>query len=172
MNGKIMQKQNISVRHLTDLLCSLTVLMVPVTLTAVLSTGSLLAGNAGDGWAVCCFLMTALVWAGAVVCTKTRFLGKPMPKTGLVLSAALTLSVLFYTLAFAMEMEVIGFRTALWALGRLIGAPAAVSVRGAGILFGGVMEGTAAMLTCAVYLVIALAAAIPVRGKRRQETSK
>ena len=168
MSGKTLQKKPVSVRALTDLLCAMTVLLVPVTLTAVLSTFSLFAGNTGSVWAVCCTLLTVLCWTGAVVCTKTRFLGKPMPKTGLVLSAVLTLSVLFYALAFAMEKEAIGFRPALWALGRLLGAPAAVSAEGVGILFGGVMEGTAAMLTCAVYLVIALVAAIHA-GKRIQK---
>lgn len=167
MNEKTMQKKTLSVRGLTDLLCSLTVLMLPVVLTAVLSTCSLFAGNAGRGWDVCVCLLVTFCWAGAVVCTKTRLFGSPMPRTGLVLSAVLTLSVLFYALAFVMEQEAIGFRPALWALGRLLGAPAAVSAEGVGVLFGGVMEGTAAMLTCAVYLVIALAAAIPA-GKRKK----
>lgn len=93
-----------------------------------------------------------------------------MPKTGLVLSAMLFFAVLFYVLAFAMEQEVIGFSGVLWAMGRLLGAPAAVSADGMQTLLGA-ETGTAAMLTSGVYLAVSFFAALPGKtsGKRREK---
>jgi len=115
---------------------------------------------------VCCLLVTFLSWTGAVICTKTRFMGNYMPKTGLVLSAMLTGSVLLYALSYAMEQEALSFRAGLWALGRLLGAPVAVSSGGIQVLFGGITEGAAILLTCALYLALSLTAALPWKGGR------
>ncbi|MBQ8401996.1 MAG: hypothetical protein IJX14_08705, partial [Clostridia bacterium] len=152
-------------------------LLIPMVITAVLSMLQALAaeqtGRAG-GLDVFCMLFAVLVWLGAAVLTKTRLFGRPMPKTGLTLAGMLLLSVLFYVLAFAMEQEVIGFSPVIWAMGRLFGAPAAVSADGVQVLLD-TETGTAAMLSCGVYLAVSFAAALPVRagsagkaGKRKQ----
>ncbi|MBR4961879.1 MAG: hypothetical protein IKY52_13365 [Clostridia bacterium] len=145
----------------------MTVLMLPMVTTAVLSMLGLLTYGRNSAFLdVCCLLVNFLVWAGAVVCTKTRFMGNYMPKTGLVLSAMLTGSVLFYALSYAMEQEALSFRAEFWALGRLLGAPVAVSSGGIRVLFGGITEGAAILLTCALYLAVSLAAALPWKGGR------
>lgn len=152
-------------RGLLVLLRFMTVLMLPLVTTAVLSMLRLLtAGGGGAFWDVSCLLLTFLVWTGAVVCTKTRFMGDYMPKTGLVLSAMLTGSVVLYALSYAMEQEAISFRAGLWAIGRLLGAPVSVSAGGMQILCGGSTEGAAILLTCALYLAVSLTAALPWRG--------
>jgi len=169
--------RHLSQNALTALTGSLTVLLYPMVVTAVLSMLQTLAaekGGGGKGLDVFCMLLTAAVWLGAALLTKTRWMGRAMPKTGLVLGAMLLLSVLFYVLAFAMEQEVIGFSGVLWALGRLFGAPAAVSADGMQALLGS-ETGTAAMLSCGVYLAVSFAAALPMgKGKnsRRSATKK
>ena len=162
--------RHLSQNALTALTCSLTVLLYPMVVTAVLSMLQTLAaekGGGGKGLDVFCMLLTAAVWLGAALLTKTRWMGRAMPKTGLVLGAMLLLSVLFYVLAFAMEQEVIGFSGVLWALGRLFGAPAAVSADGMQALLGA-ETGTAAMLSCGVYLAVSFAAAFPGRESGKQ----
>ncbi|MBR5445997.1 MAG: hypothetical protein IKV57_07735 [Clostridia bacterium] len=154
---------------LMSLLRFMTLLMLPLVTTAVLSMLNLLtAGRSGDFWNVCCLLLTFFSWTGAVVCTKTRYMGNYMPKTGLVLSAMLTGSVLLYALAYAMENEALSFRAGFWALGRLLGAPVSVSAGGMQVLFGGITEGAAILLTCALYLAVSLTAALPWRGGSRK----
>ena len=158
----------LSLRDLTELLCSLTVLLYPMAATAVLSMLQTLAiekGGGSKGLDIFCMLLTAAVWLGAALLTKTRLFGRPMPKTGLVLAAVLFFAVLFYVLAFAMEQEVIGFSGVLWALGRLFGAPVAVSAGGMQAILGA-EPGTAAMLTCGVYLAVSFTAALPL-GKEK-----
>lgn len=167
MTGKKIERK-ITMRTLTELLCTLTVLLYPMVATAVLSMLQALlteADGLSGGWGVCCMLLTVLAWLGAAVVTKTRLFGRPMPKTGLLLAGMLFFSVLFYTLAFVMENEVIGFSPAVWAMGRLFGAPAAVSAYGIETLLQA-EPGTAAMLSCGVYLAVSFAAALPV-GKRK-----
>ncbi len=166
MTGK-KTKQGLSLRSLTELLAGLTVLLYPMVVTAVLSMLQTLAaekGGGGKGLDMFCMLLTAAVWLGAALLTKTRWMGRALPKTGLVLSGLLFFAVLFYVLAFAMEQEVIGFSGVLWAFCRLLGAPAAVSVDGMQALLGA-EPGTSAMLTCGVYLAVSFAAALPGKGK-------
>lgn len=166
MTGK-KTKQGLSLRSLTELLAGLTVLLYPMVVTAVLSMLQTLAaekGGGGKGLDVFCMLLTAAVWLGAALLTKTRWMGRALPKTGLVLSGMLFFTVLFYVLAFAMEQEVIGFSGVLWAFCRLLGAPVAVSVDGMQALLGA-EPGTSAMLTCGVYLAVSFAAALPGKGK-------
>ena len=169
MTGK-KTKQGLSLRSMTELLAGLTVLLYPMVVTAVLSMLQTLAaekGGGGKGLDVFCMLLTAAVWLGAALLTKTRWMGRPMPKNGLVLAAVLFFAVLFYVLAFAMEQEVIGFSGVLWALGRLFGAPAAVSVGGMQALLG-TETGTSAMLTCGVYLSVSFTAAFPGKESGKQ----
>ena len=171
MTGKHMRKTGrISQRTLTDLLRGAAVVMLPLTVTAVLSMLRLLTADTvrSDGWDVCCLVLTAMALLWAVICIKTRLLGKPMPNTGLVLSGMLLLSVPAFVLAYAMEKEIFGFHAGLWALGRLFGSPAAVSADGMEVILSGVPEGSAAMLAGGLYLLISLAAAVPVRGKSKK----
>lgn len=170
---QIQKPKTISRGALIDLLRSFTVLLLPVAVSAVVSMLRLLTEEqiSSDGWDICCFVFLLLCWTGAVVCTRTRLLGCPLPKTGLVLAAMLTLSVCFYALAFAMEQEIFSFRPALWALGRLLGGPVSASADGLQAMLG-VMDGTAAMLTGGVYLAIALAAAVPAGGKKKKTAGK
>lgn len=166
MTGK-KTKQGLSLGVLTELLAGLTVLLYPMVVTAVLSMLQTLTAEKGGGTKgldVFCLLLTAAVWLGAALLTKTRLMGRPMPKTGLVLAALLFFSVLFYALSFAMEQEVIGFSGVLWAMGRLFGAPAAVSVDGMQAILGA-ETGTAAMLSCGVYLAVSFTAAFPGKEK-------
>lgn len=170
MTGKKTGRR-LSSGELTELLGSLTVLLYPMVVTAVLSMLQTLAAEksgGGKGLDLFCMLLTAAVWLGAALLTKTRWMGRPMPGTGLVLAGMLFMAVLFYALAFAMEQEVIGFSGVLWALGRLFGAPAAVSADGMQALLG-TETGTAAMLACGVYLAVSFLAAFPGKtfGKRR-----
>ena len=167
MTEKNRKTFEITEQGLTILLRFMTVLMLPMVLTAVLSMLRLLTyGKGGAFWDICCLFMTFLAWTGAVVCTKTRFMGSFMPKTGLVLSAMLTGSVLLYAVSYAMEQEAISFQAGLWALGRLLGAPVDVSAGGIRVLLGGITEGSAILLTCALYLAVSLAAALPWKGGR------
>lgn len=162
------RKPAITERALTDVLRTCTVLLLPAVVTAVLAMLRLLTEEklSSDVWDVFCFVLMLVTWTGAVVCTRTRLLGTPMPKTGLALGTILLVSVLLYAAAFAMEQEILPFHGALWAVGRLLGAPAAVSTPGLQTMFG-LMEGTAAMLTGGVYLIVALAAAIPPGRKKK-----
>lgn len=170
-------KGKMTQRAFAELLCSLTVLLYPMVATAVLSVLQTLAAEKGGdsgGLDMCCMLFAVLSWLGAAVLTKIRLLGKNMPKTGLVLAGMLFFSVLFYVLAFAMEQEVIGFSGVLWAVGRLLGAPVAVSVDGMQTMLGA-ETGTAAMLTCGMYLAVSFAAALPIgtgKNSRTSETKK
>jgi len=149
-----------------EILKTAAVVLLPVTVTSVLSTARQLIGP-GAGWDVFCLVLAVLAWCGAAVLIRlpVRGLG-PMPKTGLLLSGLLVASVLLYTVSFAMEQNVLGLQTGIWALGRLFGGPAAVSAAGMGVLLGGAEPGAAAMLSCGIYLLIALTAALPFRAKK------
>ena len=168
MTEKQNRKPTIPEWTLIEILRTGTVLLLPAVMTAVLAMLRLLteARISSDGWDVCCFGLLFVSWAGAVFCTRTRLLGAPMPKTGLALALILLTSVLLYAVAFAMEQEILPFYGALWAVGRLLGAPAAVSADGMQALCG-LEQGTAAMLTGGVYMIIALAAAIPAKREKK-----
>jgi len=170
MTGKTTEKK-IQLSRMTDLVRSAVTVLMPLTVTAVIAVLRLLTEDVlrSAGWDVCCLVITVLAWLGAVVCTKTRLLGKSMPGTGLAISAMLLVSVLAFVLAYAMEQEIFGFYSGLWAMGKLLGGPAAVSVDGMRCLLGGVPEGAAAMMAGGIYLALSLAAAFPVRDKKTKK---
>ncbi len=157
-------------QKLISLLRSLTVLMLPIVTTSVLSMLQLLTSATVPlpVWDVCCLVLTLSAWLLAIVVTRAGLLGAKMPKTALIISGCLLCSVLLYALAFAMEKEVLPFLAPFWAFGRLIGAPAAVSAGGMQVLLVVATEGTAAMLSGGLWLVVSFVAALPLRGKKKK----
>lgn len=168
--------------QVTELLCAFLLLLCPMVITAGLAMLEVLvieeAGEMPEGLAIFCALVVVLLWLGTAVLTKlrlgtsqrtslrTRLFHGPMPKTGLVLSGMLVLSVLFSALAFAAEQDVIELGTGLWAFARLLGSPALTAMSGVQAMLGCEI-GTAAMLTCGGFLLIGLVAAVPVTGKKK-----
>ncbi len=160
----------LSEKKLLVLIRSMTVLLVPFVTTAVLAMLRLLTGtgDAAPVWDVLCLVLALAAWCGAIYCARVGILGAKLPKTALVISGCLLASVLLYALAFAMEKEIFSFHAGVWAMGRLLGAPASVSAGGMRVLLGGAEEGTAAMLSGAVWLAVSFAAALPIRGKKKK----
>ncbi len=156
-------------KKLFSLLRALTVLLIPFVTTAVLAMLQLLTGTdeSMPFWDICSMVLALVPWLGAVLAARGGLLGDKMPKTALVLSGCLLLSVLFYALSFAMEKEILTFHAAIWAIGRLIGTPAYVTTGGIGLLFGGVEEGTGAMLSGGLWLVVSLIAVLPMGKKKK-----
>lgn len=172
--------------QITELLCAFLLLLCPMVITAGLAMLEVLvieeAGEMPAGLSVFCTLVVVLLWLGTAVLTKlrlgtsqrtslrTRLFHGPMPKTGLVLSGMLVLSVLFYTLGFAMEQDVLTLLSGVWAVCRLLGIPVSVSVGGVQAMLA-CETGTAAMLTCGVFLLIGLVAAWPVSHTGKKKTA-
>lgn len=167
--------------QMTELLCAFLLLLCPIVITVGLAMLQVLcleqAEEMPEGLAIFCALVVVLLWLGTAILTKLRlgtnqrmhlFHG-PMPRTGLLLSGILVLSVLFSTLAFAAEQDVIELATGLWAMARLFGSPALTAMSGVQAMLGCEI-GTAAMLTCGVFLLIGLIAAVPV--PRKQKTTR
>ncbi len=165
---------DLSEKKLLALIRSMTVLLVPFVITSVLAMLRLLTGtdDAAPVWDVFCLVLALTTWSGAIFCARKGILGARMPKTALVISGCLLASVLLYALSFAMEKEIFTFHAGVWAIGRLLGAPASVSAGGIQVLLGGVEEGTAAMLSGAVWLVVSFAAALPIRSKKKKRNRK
>lgn len=165
--------------HLTELLCAALVLLCPMVITAGLAMLQVLCLEQTEkmpgGLAIFCTIVVMLLWWGTAVLTKlrlkTRLFHGSMPKTGLILSGMLVLSVLFAVVAFAMEQDVIELMEGLWALSRLLGTPAMVSVTGVQELLS-CEYGTAMMLTCGVFLLIGFIAALPVSGTKEKKVRK
>lgn len=163
-------------QQVTAFLCAFLLLLCPILITAGLAMVEVLVleseGTLPQGLSGFCTVVVLALWLGTAILTKLRlhstlFRG-PMPYTGLVLAGLVLLSVLFYVVGFAMEQEVLPLVEGLWAVCRLLGAPAAVAVRGAQGLLDCEL-GTAAMLTCGAYLLIGLVAAWPVAAKKPQK---
>lgn len=159
--------------QVTTFLCALLLLLCPTLITVglamleVLVLEQLETMPAGLGYF--CTVVVVLLWLATAVVTKlrlrTRLFYGPMPKTGLVLSGLLTVSVLFYVLGFAMEQDVLTLVEGVWAVCRLFGIPVSVSVGGVQAMLSCEI-GTAAMLTCGIYLLTGLIAAFPVSEKK------
>ena len=163
-------------QQVTEFLCAFLLLLCPMLITAGLAMVEVLVleseGTLPLGLSGFCAVVVLVAWLGVAIMTKLRlrstlFRG-PMPYTGLVLAGLVLLSVLFYVVGFAMEQEVLPLVEGLWAICRLLGAPAAVAVRGVQGLLDCEL-GTAAMLTCGAYLLIGLVAAWPVAAKKPQK---
>lgn len=159
--------------QLTELFCAFLVLLCPMVITAGIAMLEVLVieevGEMPEGLAIFCAVVVVLLWLMAAVFTKlrlrTRLFHGAMPKTGLVISGMLVISVLFSTLAFAAENGVLELSAGIWAVARLLGSPALTSMAGVQALFG-LESGTSAMLTCGGFLLIGWIAALPVTGKK------
>lgn len=160
--------------QITECLCAVLLLLCPTLITAGLAMMEVLVLDQMEtmpvGLRYFCTVVVVLLWLVTAVVTKlrTRLFHGPMPKTGLVLSGLLTVSVLFYMLGFAMEQDVLTLVEGVWAVCRLLGIPVSVSVGGVQAMLA-CETGTAAMLTCGVYLLIGFVAAFPVSEKKTKK---